>query len=78
MMDVSPNGDTMADVVRLTTEQLVEQLAALEREFGMPAQQFYERYRAGEFGDAPGVMHWAGICYMAVRAGVLRPRTLSA
>jgi hypothetical protein len=68
----------MADVVRLTTEQLVERLAALEREFGMPAHEFYERYRAGELGDAPSVMHWAGICYMAVRAGVLRPRTLSA
>lgn len=77
MMQVSP-GVHMADVVRLTSEQLAERLAALEREFGMPAQQFYERYQAGALGDAPRVMHWAGICYMAVRAGMLRSRTLSA
>lgn len=61
----------MARVVRLTSEQLVEQLRALERELGMPAAEFYDRFRAGEMGDSPQTTHWAGICYMAVRSGAL-------
>ncbi len=68
----------MADIVRLTTEQLTERLAALERETGMPAHQFYARYCAGELGDGSQVMYWAGICYLAVREGALRHQTMSA
>ena len=61
----------MADVVRLSIEQLAEQLATLERESGMSPTVFYERFRAGELGDSDQVMHWAGVCYMAQRNGLL-------
>jgi hypothetical protein len=64
----------MAQVVRLTTEQLAERLATLERELGMPAQEFYDRFRAGQQGDSPDVVEWAALCYMATRAGMLKPQ----
>ena len=65
----------MAKVVKLTKGQLAERLAELEREVGMPAADFYDRFRAGEMGDSPQVMTWAGLCYMALRNGLLTSST---
>jgi hypothetical protein len=67
----------MAKALRLTVEQLAEQLENLERELGMTPVVFYDRFRDGELGDSLQVMHWAGICYMALRAGVLIPNSPS-
>ena len=61
----------MAEKVVLTNERLRGELRRLEQERGMPASEFYDRYRAGELGDAPQTAHWAGICYMALRRGIL-------
>ena len=64
----------MAHVVKLTTEQIAERLRLLEETFQMSAQDFYDRYRAGDLGDAVEVIRWAGFCHMAERAGLLTPR----
>ena len=61
----------MADRIVLTDERLRGELRRLESEQGMTALKFYDRYRAGERGDSPQVMHWAGICYMALRRDIL-------
>lgn len=61
----------MAHRVRLTTEQLAQQLEQLERELGMPPSEFYDRFRAGELDDSIELTHWAGVCYIALRSGVL-------
>ncbi len=61
----------MAEKVVLTDERLRDELRRLEQERGMPASEFDHRYRAGELGDAPQIVHWAGICYMALRRGIL-------
>jgi hypothetical protein len=61
----------MSRVVRLTDEQLAARLTELERELGISAAEFYDRFRAGQMGDSPDVVRWAGLCYMAVRCGLL-------
>jgi hypothetical protein len=64
----------MARIVRLTKQQLAEKLAELESELKMPAQEFYDRYLAGELGDSPETLHWAGVCYLALQSGLLTPQ----
>jgi hypothetical protein len=61
----------VAEKIVLTNERLRDELRSLERERGMPAAEFYARYRAGELGDSPETTRWAGICYMALRRGIL-------
>lgn len=68
----------MARVERLRMEDLREKLAALEHATGLSAHDFYEQYRSGELGDDPTVMQWASICYLALREGMLLPRSRSA
>lgn len=62
-------------VPKLSPDDLVEELRSLESVRGMSAQEFYDRFRAGELGDDPDTLHWAGLCYMAVRRGVLERAT---
>jgi hypothetical protein len=58
-------------VRKLTPEGMAAELDRLERELGMSAAEFYDRYRAGQMGDSTDVIHWAGLCYMALRQGIL-------
>ncbi len=58
---------------KLTSKDLQRELLGLEREHGMSSSDFYNRFRAGELGDDPQYMHWAGLCYIAMRTGVLAP-----
>ena len=61
----------MAEVVHPSPERIVEWLAALKRELGMTPSEFYDRYRAGVMGDCARALHWAGMCYLALRSGML-------
>jgi hypothetical protein len=54
--------------------ELQEQLEALEREVGMSPEKFYVRFRRGQLDNSPENVQWAGICFLAVRAGLLAPR----
>ena len=61
----------MAKIVKLTPRHLSEELARYEREFGLSSAEFLVKYQAGEMGDSESVMHWAYLCSVAVRRGVL-------
>ena len=63
-----------AQVRKLDRAQLVEELAKLEREHSMTSAEFYARYREGKISDTPSFTHWASLCYMAMRRGVLTSR----
>jgi hypothetical protein len=54
-------------------DELTRELGELEQKHGMPSLEFYRRFRAGELGDSSEFVRWAGLCYMAVRNGVLTP-----
>jgi hypothetical protein len=63
-----------AKIRRLSPETLREALLELERRYGMSSPDLYDRYRAGDLGDgadSPDFVHWAGLCYMAARRGLL-------
>jgi hypothetical protein len=60
-----------AKLVRLTPASLMAELRKYEQQYGMSSQVFYDRFRAGELGDALDFVDWAGLCYMAVRARLL-------
>ena len=64
----------MASTTRLTPESLKGQLAAYEAQYGITSSDFLERYQAGKMGDARDVMHWAWLCSVAVKLGVLPAR----
>lgn len=68
----------LTEKIVLTDERLRGELRRLESDQGMPALEFYDRYRAGERGDSLQVMHWAGICYMALRRGILSRQPMQA
>ena len=61
----------MAKVVKLTPHYVSEQLARYEREFGMSSADFLVKYQEGEMGDSESMMHWAYLCSVALRRGVL-------
>jgi len=63
----------MARIIKLTPEQLAQELAKLEQEHGMTSLEFFERYQAGEMGDSETYMHWAWLCGVALRRGLLTP-----
>ncbi len=46
---------------RLTFEELSEHLREYERRYGYSTIEFYERFEAGELGDANALMMWAGM-----------------
>jgi hypothetical protein len=63
-------------VERIGPDQLREQLASLEQEHNMTSAEFLDRWTQGEL-DSPGFVFWAGLCRMAVRAGILEsPKSL--
>ena len=62
-------------VRRLDEASLSEELRKLESEYSMSAWAWYTRFREGELGDSSEVMDWAGLCYMAMRRGLLTPPT---
>jgi hypothetical protein len=43
----------------------------------MPAHEFYDRYREGLLGDSNDVIYRAGLCYMALRRGILSSVTIA-
>lgn len=51
--------------------ELRASLADYEKRYSMPSQEFYDRYRAGELGDSSQFVDRAGLCYLAVGAGIL-------
>lgn len=59
-------------VRRIGVEEMRERLAAFEERYSMRSEEFYDRFRAGELGDDADFIRWAGLCYMAVRNGVLQ------
>ena len=61
----------MARIVKVTPHYLAEELARYEREFGMSSAEFWVTYQAGEMGDSEPAMHWAYLCSVALRRGVL-------
>ena len=54
---------------------MAEELRKLEDQYSMTAWEFYRRFRDGELGDSAEVTHWAGLCYMAMRKGLLKAPT---
>ncbi|HZS00938.1 MAG TPA: hypothetical protein VFE37_19620 [Chloroflexota bacterium] len=62
--------DTLT-VKKLSPEQLRRALSEREEQYKMSSRLFYDRFRAGELGDEPAYVAWAGLCYMAVRNGLL-------
>ena len=64
----------MASTTRLTPESLKQQLATYEEQYGITSTDFLERYQAGKMGDARDVMHWAWLCSVAVKLGLLAAR----
>jgi hypothetical protein len=64
-------------VVRLSLDQLREHLERVESDYGMPAHEFYDRYREGLLGDSNDVIYRAGLCYMALRRGILSSVTIA-
>lgn len=56
---------------KLSNEDLRLELKEFEERHGMLSAVFYDRFREGLEGDSDEVMHWAGLCYSAVRNGVL-------
>ncbi len=61
----------MARIVKLTPRYLSTQLERYEQEFGMSSAEFLAKYQAGAMGDSEPVMHWAYLCSVALRRGVL-------
>ena len=62
-------------IVRLTPDMLRAELTAYERKYGMSSADFYARYCAGEFPEAPHApdfFDWAGLCLMALHEPELR------
>jgi hypothetical protein len=59
---------------KLSSDDLRRELASFEAKHGMTSSQFYNRFRAGELGDDAEFMRWAGLCYIALRTGVLAPQ----
>ena len=67
------------EVRKLSREMLEEELVELERRHGRSSAECYEQYRTGALGDeadSPEFVRWAGLCYMAVRNGVLQLPTV--
>jgi hypothetical protein len=65
---------TMESKARILDDTaLFEELRKLEQETSMTAWDWYHRFQECEMGDSADVMRWAGICYMALRRGVLTP-----
>lgn len=61
-------------VDRISPDQLRAELAGFERDHGITSAAFLDRWTRGEL-DGPGYVIWAGLCRMAVRAGILEPPT---
>jgi len=70
----SPNNrpeDAMATTTRLTPESLKHELSRLEGKHEMSSMNFLEQFQAGKMGDSREMMHWAWLCSVALRLGLL-------
>jgi hypothetical protein len=54
----------MFNPTRLSFEQLSEKLRAYETRFGFSTIEFYRRFQAGELGDDPEMLMWAGLYHL--------------
>jgi hypothetical protein len=46
---------------------LQQDLAELERKYGMKSEEFYERFQAGQMSDEPDFMEWNALYKMATK-----------
>ena len=53
---------------KLTDEDLLARLRALEAKYGMDSATFYARYSKGEMDDRKDFVRWAGLCNMSALA----------
>lgn len=58
----------------LSSDDLRHELLQLEQRHAMTSQVFYDRFRAGDLGDAAEYVRWAGLCHMAISQGILSPK----
>jgi hypothetical protein len=53
--------DATLSQYRLRLKQYEQDLGAFEKQYGMESAVFYERFEAGELGDAMDFFEWAGL-----------------
>jgi hypothetical protein len=64
-------GEGAVDITRLSPEMMSAELAKFENKYGLTSSEFYDRWRTGEIKESTDFFDWAGLCYMALRNGVL-------
>ncbi len=57
----------MAEIIRLSREDIEARLRDFEERFGLTSSEFYRRWLAGEFKDADReeYLDWVTLCIMA-------------
>jgi hypothetical protein len=54
------------NIRKLSYDDIVSQLVALERKHEMPSAEFYRRFTAGELGDGREFLRWASLYQAAL------------
>jgi hypothetical protein len=57
--------DATLSQYRLRLKRYEQDLAAFEKQYSMKSAAFYERFEAGELGDAMDFFEWAGLYELA-------------
>jgi hypothetical protein len=61
------------EIVELTDDELLREIRAFERTYGMSSEQFLERFNRGQLGHCTDFIDWAGLLDVAYVVGARAP-----